>query len=146
MFAFTSFSISGLSENAVAEAQSQLARLQQPDHPILNHFRVRGQPLKRTFLQPEQDRIRNVPHARLQRQQILRHPPFLHFPAQKLQNVPGNSLRSLIRRLERTISIGRIRQHDPTILSAGMLRYGVPIRCPVLDHGMGLRFGGGSSP
>ena len=88
--------------------RGQLARLQQPNHSILNHFRVRSQPLERPFLQPEQHRVRDIAHARLQRQQIRRHPALLHFPAQELQNVPGDPLRSLVRRLERAVAVRRV--------------------------------------
>ena len=44
-----------------------------------------------TDLPPAQTELRrNVPHARLQWQQVRRHPSFLHFPAQKLQDMSGN--------------------------------------------------------
>ena len=89
-----------------------LARLQQANHAVLNHFGVRSQALERTFLQPKQHRVGDVAHAGLQGQQIRRHATLLHFPGQEFQDVPGNPLRRLIRRLERAVAVGRIRQHD----------------------------------
>ena len=107
-------------------SERDLPRVDQGQHPVLDDLGVDGQVLELRVQQPVQDGVGHIAHARLQREQVLGQPPFLHLVPEELEDMPGDRPAVRVRLLEHRGPVGMVRLDDRLDLLRGAGEVGRP--------------------